>query len=285
MLAEFDRAREQAKGHKAQTFHGDVGEAECRKWLKNFLPKRYGVTSGYVVSPGLPSTEKVPHFDVIIYDRLESPILWAEDNPDSSGQGKSRALPVEYVYSVLEVKSAFKPSTVRDAINHLAELRPLMEGRDSPDDRYKVHLPPTFTCGLVFYELRQEQFYSKAALKAVVKGKSLRRFTGGIILRSEGSDKSETGSLQLVQSEEELGSTLENMDKPIHEFGMSESVKVEEDYHIASMLKWSESEFSQFAFDIIKLMKGEYELGRVSSFYGMGSEFHERAKEAKENQD
>ena len=56
---------------KSKHFMAKVAEAELRKWLSGFLPKRYGVTSGYIVSPGLKSAEKIPHFDVIIYDQLE----------------------------------------------------------------------------------------------------------------------------------------------------------------------------------------------------------------------
>src|SRR5438128_1692670 len=109
MLDAFDRARHKAASHEVETYHGKVAEAEFRKWLTDFLPKKYGVTSGYIVSPGLKSTEKTPHFDIIIYDQLESPILWVEGDPDVSLQGRVRALPVEYVRAVLEVKSRFSP--------------------------------------------------------------------------------------------------------------------------------------------------------------------------------
>jgi hypothetical protein len=66
MLDAFDRAREQSRAHEVETFHGRVAEAAFRKWLAEFLPGRFGVTSGYIVSPGVSSSQKVPHFDVII---------------------------------------------------------------------------------------------------------------------------------------------------------------------------------------------------------------------------
>ncbi|MGB9204978.1 MAG: DUF6602 domain-containing protein [Terriglobales bacterium] len=68
MLDAFDRAREKAGSHEVETYHGKVAEAEFRKWLSSFLPKKYGVTSGYVVSPGLKSTEKTPHFEFFLCD-------------------------------------------------------------------------------------------------------------------------------------------------------------------------------------------------------------------------
>jgi len=62
---------------------------------------------------------------VIIYDKLEAPVLWVEDTPDVSEQGRSLAIPVEYVRCVLEVKSTFSSSNVRAAMAHLKDLRPL----------------------------------------------------------------------------------------------------------------------------------------------------------------
>src|ERR1700731_1196620 len=103
ILDGFDSAREKARAQKVETFHGAVAEALIREWLISFLPQRYGVTSGYVISPGFSWDQKAPHFDVIIYERLESPILWVNDSPDSSAQGSSLALPVEFVRAVFEV--------------------------------------------------------------------------------------------------------------------------------------------------------------------------------------
>jgi hypothetical protein len=127
LLDEFDQAKEKSKSHKVEVYHGKVAEAKFREWLSEFLPKRYGVTSGYIVSIGLKSSEKNPHYDVIIYDQLESPILWIDNSPDASHAGQSRAIPVEYVYSVIEIKSNFSTKNVKHAIDHLKELLPLMK--------------------------------------------------------------------------------------------------------------------------------------------------------------
>jgi hypothetical protein len=114
MLDSFDKARIHSRKHKVETEHGNVGEAEFRNWLKNFLPKKYAVTSGYIISTGVSEKEKIPHFDVIIYEHLDAPVLWIEDNHDKSEQGRSLAIPAEYVKAVIEVKSAFKNKTVKD---------------------------------------------------------------------------------------------------------------------------------------------------------------------------
>jgi hypothetical protein len=57
MLAAYDKARVHSSKRQVQTEHGNVAEAEFRKWLIDFLPKRYGVTSGYVISQGLPNSD------------------------------------------------------------------------------------------------------------------------------------------------------------------------------------------------------------------------------------
>jgi hypothetical protein len=60
MLHEYDRARAHSRAHEVETYHGVAGEASVREWLADFLPKRYGVTAGYVISPSLDSDEKAP---------------------------------------------------------------------------------------------------------------------------------------------------------------------------------------------------------------------------------
>lgn len=278
MLDAFDQAREKARSHEVETFHGRVAEAEFRKWLSTFLPKRYGVTSGYIVSPGLKSTDKTPHFDVIIYDQLESPVLWVEDYPDVSSQGRSLAIPVEYVRGVLEIKSGFSPKTVGDAIDHLKDLLPLMGGSDEPNERYKLHLHPAFCCGLVFFDLKSEYQFSEAALSKIIPGTEFRGFFGGVILRGEGHTKPLTGRLSLLRSKTPIESTVEKNKQSLLNMGMSQSVQLAENLHFGSMLMWSEPGFSQFGFDLIAMMQSKYEVGRLSSFYGMGTSEWEQKK-------
>lgn len=189
MLDAYDSARAKARSHEVETYHGRVAEAEFKKWLGTFLPRRYGVTPGYVISQGIKSDERAPHFDVIIYDALNSPVLWTEEDPDVSTRGRSMAIPAEYVLGVLEIKSSFCSASVRKAIEHLQDLAPLMKGVDAPSERYKRHLPPQFFCGLVFFELRREHERSESALTSVAEGVDLRGFMGGIILRGEGHNK------------------------------------------------------------------------------------------------
>jgi hypothetical protein len=271
MLDAFDRAREKSRAHEVEAFHGKVAEAELRKWLSGFLPKRYGVTPGYIITPGLKSNQKTPHFDVIIFDQLESPVLWVEDSPDASSQGNSLAIPVEHVHCVLEVKADLSSTTSGDAIDHLKDLLPLMGGLDEPGEKNKLHLPATFCCGLVFFDLRQEHQFSEAALSKLIAGIELRGFFGGVVLRGEGHEKDMTGRMSLLRSETPIESIIGKGKSSLLKTGLAETVKVAESLHIGAMLMWSEPFFSQFAFDLLAMMQGTYEVGRLSSVHGMGT--------------
>lgn len=278
MLDAFDSAREKSRAHEVETFHGKVAEAELRKWLSSFLPRRYGVTPGYIVSPGLKSSQKTPHFDVIVYDQLESPVLWVEDSPDVSPQGRSLAIPVEYVRCVLEVKSNLSPTTSGDAIDHLKDLLPLMGGPDEPGEQYKLHLPATFCCGLVFFDLKEEHQFSEMALSKLIAGMELRGFFGGVVLRGEGHQRDVTGKLSLLRSETPIESSIGKNKQSLLHFAMTKSVKISDSLHFVAKLMWIEPNFSQFGFDVLAMMQGTYEVGRLSSFHGMGSSEFEKTQ-------
>jgi hypothetical protein len=198
-----------------------------------------------------------------------------EDHSDVSNQGRSLAIPVEYVRGVLEVKSQFSAKTVVDAIDHLNDLQPLMGSVDDAEERYKLHLPANFFCGLIFFELRTEHQHSEAALLKLISGASLRGFFGGLILRGEGVPLDASGKLSLVESETSMESTIKNTKGSLLAgFAMTGTNQVAEKIHLGAMLIWTETSFSQFAFDLVAVMQGTYEMGRLSSFYGMGgSEF------------
>lgn len=141
ILAKYDSARTKATAKKVKVSHGIAVEAEVRSWLSHFLPKKYGVTSGFIISQGVSDEVATPHFDVIIYDQIESPILWIDDNDDQSENGKQRAIPSEHVKCVIEVKSQLTRKTVRDAFSQLKELETLI--MLSHVDRQKLSLRKT----------------------------------------------------------------------------------------------------------------------------------------------
>ena len=46
-------------------------------------------------------------------------------------------------------------------------------------------------------------------------------------------------------------------------------------FHIGAAINWAEFHFAQFAFDLIAMIQGTYQPGRISSFHGIGSSFLE----------
>ncbi len=242
MLDAFDAGKRKAKGHEVQTYHGRVAEAVFRSWLSEFLPKRFRVTSGYVVSQGQRGEAKFPHFDVIIYNHLDAPILWIEDHPDVSEGGKSRAIPAEYIRAILEVKSTFNSETAKDAMEHLLDLEPFYQGIDPPEERYKKYLPSGFSCEAVFFDANKAD-QRKAALKHLIPTSGPRNFLGGIILRGKKMSPEDSGQIW---------------------FGIE---KTPEETLLHAHISWSQIAFPTFAFDLVALLNRTFELGYVSSFF------------------
>jgi len=177
------------------------------------------------------------------------------------------AIPVEYVCGIIEVKSAFKKKTVEKAVAQLAKLKPLMSFTEPSNTPVKLYLPRNFFCAAVFFELRKEDEMDLAALDALVEASMLRGFYGGYILRVDTLDKYYSGKLSLLRQNEDM--------KPSNQsllfWATSKSKKVSEGIYFKTQLNHSESYFSEFAFDIIALLKGTYHPNVLSSFYGMGT--------------
>lgn len=268
MLAAYDIAKKQESNKQVKTRHGLVAEAEFRKWLIEFLPKRYAVTSGYIISPGISSSEYMVHYDVIIYDQLESPVLWVEDNPDSSGQGKSLAIPVEYVHAVFEVKSAFNKQSAKKAVEQLSKLKPLLAQIDPSSSRAKLYLPANFFCATVFFELRKEHEKDFAAIDELVNATMIRRFYGGIILRAETLDKYYSGKIYFKN--ENIASEPNN-NSSLAFWATSKCIKYKDNAYFSLLLTFWEQYFSEFAFDIIALLKNTYQPNVLSSLHCIGS--------------
>jgi len=267
MLYAYDTAKNRGIKRAVKIEHGKVAEAEFRKWLTTFLPKKYGVTSGYIISQGTPKDEYLTHYDVIIYEQLEAPILYVDENPDFSDKGKSLAIPVEYVCGVIEVKSSFSKKAAADAITHLAKLKPLLQKIDMPEHPTKLYLPTDFFCAAVFFELRKEQEHDFEALDNILEAIELRGFYGGYILRSETLDEYYSGKIDILLEDQKY---LDN-NKSLFFWSYSQSKKIKENFYCRLRLTHCESYFSQFAFDIIALLKGNYRPGVLSSLYGMGN--------------
>jgi hypothetical protein len=266
MLNAFDQAKVQDALHEVQIYRGQVAEAEFREWLSSFLPKKYGITSGYVISQGVTDDVKVPHFDIIIYEELESPILWIEKNPDRSSTGSSRAIPAEYVRAIIEVKSSFSSANVTDAIKHLFDLTPLLVDVDAPDERYKRHLPSNFFSATVFFELRAADKNNFSALEKYRESENLRGFFGGLILRGEDLPPNSSGRIFRLHFPEETHQPRK--DKSI--LGGFNAIHIADGDYWALM--WADLFFAIFAFDLLAMLNNTYDGNRLSSLHAFGSD-------------
>jgi hypothetical protein len=255
LLDQFDSAKIQASGHQVQTFHGDFAEALFRQWLESFLPKRFGVTSGYIIQAHNRDEKIGPHFDIIIYDAVNSPTLWIETTPDSSEQGKRRAIPVDYIFAVIEVKSRLTKAHAKDAIEHLKKLEPLELGIELATGERVEHLPSDFTCGVVFFETNENDLNTNTFDELLL---NLRGFHGGIILRGNSQDSRETGRIELYRVKNEDFETIVKAfeDLPNH-YRSRRYLPYGPDEGLSLGISFAPSNFSMYAFELIDRMQGK----------------------------
>lgn len=123
LLQEYDAAVLQAADDPVQTEHGVSCEAHFRTFLQQFLPRKYGATKGYIITPDLNYAGSLEEWDIIIYDAMESPVLFVRQNRDEHEQSGKRGIPVEYVRGIVEVKATLNKPMVTKVTNKLLKLR------------------------------------------------------------------------------------------------------------------------------------------------------------------
>ncbi|MCL1047295.1 hypothetical protein L2737_18505 [Shewanella electrodiphila] len=295
ILNKFDLAKAKTKSRKVKVEHGNVVEAAVREWLESYLPKKYGVTSGFIIPDFVELSDpyNLGHFDIIIYDILESPILWVDDNDDKSELGKARAIPAQYVKSVYEVKSNLTAQTGKDVIKKLCELNLMHK-----------FLPEHFSCGAIFIELQEKNINKAAILESFQSSQLPYKFWGGIVLRcSEDTDligniflsKAPVDELQvktttpLIIAGEDMNVVqgVPSGDVVIGPgFGAKATVGPDRKYHFNRSytavshgenytvnLSWATDNFVTFAIDLIGRLEGKQPMTGESPKYLFGQVF------------
>lgn len=171
ILSEFNRAKGYNVSRPVRTEHGNAGEAALRKWLAAYLPRKYGVTSGYVVPDVLALEYKLYHFDVLIYDDVNSPILWIDGDFDHAEQGKRRAIPAKHVYAAFEIKASLTADTARDALVKLSEFNSLT-----------AYLPTSFSSAAIFFDLDAASVNNQSILPNLIPSRPIVGYWGGLVL-------------------------------------------------------------------------------------------------------
>jgi hypothetical protein len=298
IINKFNQAKIKERSRKVKVEHGNVAEASVREWLESFLPKKYSVTSGYIIPNFLELGDpyNLGHFDVIIYDHLNSPILWIDDNTDKSEQGKSRAIPAQYVICVLEVKSNFTPKTANDVISKLSELNPM-----------KSVFPKNFSCGAIYIELEERNIKKTKNLDNLNPENLPYNFFGGLVLFSK-VDRQLTGYFSYQQTQNNTQDMAEAPRSPlivssaemdVYQGVPSGSVSVGRGFKIKATspyrgagfhfnksyvaysvesygclaLSWSSDNFVTFAIDLIGLLEGIIPMTGKPSKYVFGQIF------------
>lgn len=97
------------------TGKGSAREAFLRKFLTDYLPQRYAVGSGAVISP---DNKKSGELDIVIYDPLNCPTLIKTD--------AHSIYPIESIYGAISVKSHLDSGELADAYQNIASLKSIV---------------------------------------------------------------------------------------------------------------------------------------------------------------
>lgn len=280
ILAEYDSVKETTKNRPVKTEHGNAGEAAFRKWLFEFLPEKYGVTSGYIIPDVRADKYVVRHFDVIVYDKANSPVLWAETTLDKSEHGKRRAIPAKYVHSVFEVKSTFNSKSIGEA------LEKLQEANDFAGD-----LNAAYSSAIVFSEVKSG-LQKNCALAEKLYRSDIAGYYGGIILRAENLDDNLAGYFQFKDggttekhmplAKDPGGLSIDEKNNPVltEQGDTCEAIALENKWNFdkgySPVLKnihlcWSYNGFPNFAIDVLDRVNGDFDAKtrKKKMYYGM----------------
>jgi len=280
ILADYDAVKKLTKNRPVKTRHGDAGEASFRKWLSKFLPAKYGVTSGYVIPDIRAERYIVKHFDVIVYDKIHSPVLWVETTSDDSENGKRRAIPAKYVYSIFEVKSTLNAKNINEALAKLHEA-----------NYFAGELNAAYSSAIVFIEVKSNQ-QKNCILAEKLYRTDIFGYWGGIILRAENLDDNLSGYFEFIDyynTEKHMplvkdpgGLQIDEKNNPVlpGQGDICEAIVLDDKWHFnkgySPIIKnvhlcWSYNGFPYFAIDVLDRINGEFDAEtRVKRmFFGM----------------
>ncbi len=264
ILSDYSIAKEQTKDDAVKVEHGNVGEETIRKWLNEFLPKRFGVCKGYIITSNLEFQGKLEEWDIIIYDALESPTLFTRD----SDSGSKRAIPIEYVRGVVEVKSTLTPESSNKATKKLKKLKPFFGTSNSKN--YPTYLIEPFISLMMFLEIEETTFktYKKSLINiSNIYNERMIPFMGALVLKSWKNDHC-SGYLRVLSGDR---NDLELLENPVFELSKPFDLENGKSGLFGSISGFTKNSFPEFIFDMLEFLKGT-KTNFVSSFYGLDFE-------------
>jgi hypothetical protein len=215
LLAEYEIALKQVADDPVKVDHGNIGEAALRNFLARFLPKKYGVTKGHIITPDRDYTGPLEEWDIIVYDAMEAPVLFVRRTADERDDAGRRGIPVEYVRGVVEVKATFNKVSAAMATKKLLKLRQFVkpEGHEETSWPRRSFLPFGFRTAQVFFEtkVKDAREYSEAlgALSPFWQENPMVQFIGALIIRGQGQpDCSSSVNYLLTSSDKSIEELL-----------------------------------------------------------------------------
>jgi hypothetical protein len=165
-----------------------------------------------------------------------------------------------------------KIAMARQAFDSILEKAQLA-AFDAPNERYHKFLPSNFFCSCLFIELRPEDALHVSTLRHLLPAKTLRGYFGADILRGVSRSADDCGQFRLMHLPSQAEHKMPVTNSLLHGISCTDCVSYEDlPCALQGMLMWSHINFARFAFDILALLDGTFEIGRVSSFYGFGQQ-------------
>ena len=93
---------------------GSEAEELVRRFLREHIPKRFDVSSGFVIDPEDTVSRQT---DIVVYDAFNCPVYRASEN--------AGIFPSDNVAAVVEVKSRLTRERLREAFQNIAETKSL----------------------------------------------------------------------------------------------------------------------------------------------------------------
>lgn len=106
---------------------GRLNETHLVRVLRNYLPDKFGVGTGFILSGGA-SIQQSRQCDIVIYDRSNNTPFYSSE--------AWQIFPIEMVYGVIEVKTTLNKTTIKSALESCVLLRRMSGGDQSPNKAY-----------------------------------------------------------------------------------------------------------------------------------------------------
>jgi hypothetical protein len=142
---------------------GSPREHAVREYLKNHLPRKYGVTTGKVMSRDGRLSRQI---DILIYDVMNCPILYSEQLGE-----EYQIIPADGAIANIEVKSIVDLDTARSIVKNIESFKKEVEGNDKAVAGFFGYATPAFKseAGFRDYQYNLQDIFSTKQLEGIFK--------------------------------------------------------------------------------------------------------------------